>query len=211
MSAKANRGGSVVASVSKELENVRRPLRSRVDRSVAMKRALAVGVIVLMGAAACTTSVQLPDLGRLYDQAAQHHKELRNPAIVIPGILGSRLTDSTSGRTVWGTFGGGAAHPHKPDGALLVSLPMREGAALRELREPRRRGRFGTAHERSHGRAGWPPLDAEPPIADRLDPCLVPVQRSSRDDERSELFRQRSVPLAGRPAGLNATRPMTVC
>ena len=95
----------------------------------------AICAIALMSVVACRTSNPVPDLGGLYDQAARHHHEFRNPAIIIPGILGSRLTDPASGRTVWGAFGGGAANPQKPDGALLASLPMREGVALGELRD----------------------------------------------------------------------------
>lgn len=94
----------------------------------------AIPVIALLLIAACRTS-PIPDLGRLYDQAASHHHEFRNPAIIIPGILGTRLTDPATGRVVWGAFGGDAANPQKPDGALLASLPMREGAPLAELRD----------------------------------------------------------------------------
>ena len=101
----------------------------------AMRRTLAIGALVLLCGAGCKTSTPIPDLAGLYNQAARHHHEFRNPAIVIPGILGTRLTDPASGRTVWGAFGGGAANPQKPDGARLASLPMREGVAIAELRD----------------------------------------------------------------------------
>ena len=94
-----------------------------------------IGAIACLSVLACKTSHPVPDLGSIYDQAAKHHHEFRNPAIVIPGILGTRLTDPVSGRTVWGAFGGGAANPQKPDGALLAALPMREGATFDELRD----------------------------------------------------------------------------
>ena len=99
-----------------------------------MKRT-ALATVLLTLAMACSSTPPAPDLGRLYNQAARHHHEFRNPAIVIPGILGSRLKDPASGRTVWGAFGGGAANPQKPDGALLASLPMRRGASFSELRD----------------------------------------------------------------------------
>ena len=101
----------------------------------AMKRAVAVAGMVALGAVACRTTSPAPDLSGLYDQVARYHDETTNPVIVIPGILGSKLIDPASGRTVWGAFGGGAANPQKPDGARLVALPMREGEPLRELRD----------------------------------------------------------------------------
>ncbi len=100
-----------------------------------MNKILAITTLGLTLMSACSSAPRSPDLGSLYNQAAKHHHEFRNPAIVIPGILGSRLKDQASERTVWGAFGGGAANPQKPDGALLASLPMREGASFTDLRD----------------------------------------------------------------------------
>ena len=100
-----------------------------------MKRGLAILAVVALWAAACRTASPVPDLSSLYGQIARYHDETTNPVIVIPGILGSKLTDPASGRTVWGAFGGGAANPQKPDGARLFALPMGEGEPLRELRD----------------------------------------------------------------------------
>ena len=83
----------------------------------------------------CAAKRKTPDLSVLYDRTAQYHDEKRNPVILIPGILGSKLVDSESGRLVWGAFAGGYANPQKPDGARLVALPMREGAPLSSLRD----------------------------------------------------------------------------
>ncbi len=91
--------------------------------------------VALVGVAGCTATLRGPELGPLYDRAAQHHGPDRNPVIVIPGVLGSKLVDSESGRMVWGAFAGSYANPETPDGARLVALPMREGAALGELRD----------------------------------------------------------------------------
>ena len=55
------------------------------------------------------------------------------PVIVIPGILGSRLVDDATGQVAWGAFSGDYAKTNTPDGARLVSLPMSQGAALRDL------------------------------------------------------------------------------
>lgn len=85
--------------------------------------------------AACTTPLRPPDLGDLYTRAAKVHDTQRNPVIVIPGILGSKLVDEPTGRVVWGAFAGGYANPQTPDGARLVALPMQPGRPLRELRD----------------------------------------------------------------------------
>ncbi len=81
----------------------------------------------------CRSRPTVPDLGEIYNRAAQYHGEGRNPVIVIPGILGSRLVKGDDGSAVWGLFGGDYADPSTADGAGLIAVPMREGAALHEL------------------------------------------------------------------------------
>lgn len=71
----------------------------------------------------CSSS-KIPDLGEIYDRAASHHDPDRNPIIVIPGVLGSKLIEPDSGTVVWGAFGGGSANPKKPEDARLIALPM---------------------------------------------------------------------------------------
>lgn len=93
---------------------------------------LQVAVCVLLG---CGQSLQAPPLGTLYSRAAAYHDQYRNPVIVIPGILGSRLVDPLSGTVVWGAFGGDYANPETQDGAQLLALPMQEGVALHSLRD----------------------------------------------------------------------------
>src|SRR5947199_9960754 len=85
--------------------------------------------------AACARTVRLPDLGGLYNAAAQRHEPWRNPVIVIAGILGSRLRDGETHRLVWGAFSGDYADPRRADGARQISLPMRPGAPLSERRD----------------------------------------------------------------------------
>ena len=81
----------------------------------------------------CSSAPVPPDLGGLYNQSARHHNEHRNPVILIPGILGSRLIDPTTGQTVWGAFGGDSADPETPTGARTTALPMGLGVPLRDL------------------------------------------------------------------------------
>lgn len=87
---------------------------------------------IVLGVGGCQQSLQGPDLGGLYDRAAMSHEADRNPVIVIPGILGSRLV-SPEGQLVWGSFGGGAAHPSDPEGMRQIALPMRSGTPLAQL------------------------------------------------------------------------------
>ena len=93
------------------------------------RRALALGGVAGVAAYAALRTRPAEteaDLNLLYTPAAMHHGVDRNPIIVIPGLLGSRLRDPASGRIVWGAFDGVAADPGTPDGARLVALPFTE-------------------------------------------------------------------------------------
>ncbi|MEM9110780.1 MAG: hypothetical protein AAGC72_12225 [Planctomycetota bacterium] len=87
--------------------------------------------LVLVGC----SSAPRPDLGAIYDEPAQKIGPQRNPVIVIPGILGSKLEEPGLKTPVWGAFTYGAADPDRPDGARLVALPMEKGRPLSELRD----------------------------------------------------------------------------
>jgi hypothetical protein len=103
----------------------------RAGHLLARASALALTAI----SAACSAALGAPDLGGLYNRAAKQSDAERNPIIVIPGILGSRLVDPASGTVVWGAFGPTSADPDTLEGAQLVALPMQEGRALAELRD----------------------------------------------------------------------------
>lgn len=81
---------------------------------------------------------QRANIAVLYNQAAQDHGPDRNPIIVIPGILGSKLVDDATGKMVWGAFSREAAHPKKPVDARSLALPMRLGADLADLKDSTR-------------------------------------------------------------------------
>ena len=81
----------------------------------------------------CGSTPSTPDLEVLYERAARYEDFARNPVVVIPGVLGSRLVDSESGRVVWGAFTGDFADPGTAAGARLVALPMQPGVELAEL------------------------------------------------------------------------------
>jgi pimeloyl-ACP methyl ester carboxylesterase len=118
----------------------RRPaasLKKNVLRGVSTRRGrhlLTAGFLVVL-LAGCATAPKGPQLGKIYSQAAGHLEAERNPVIVIPGFLGSRLVDTDTQNVVWGAFGGGFADPSTPEGARLAALPMDEGTPLYHLRD----------------------------------------------------------------------------
>lgn len=81
---------------------------------------------------------QRADIGKLYNQAAQDHGPDRNPIIVIPGILGSKLVDDETGKMVWGAFSRKSAHPKNPADARSLALPMQLGLPLAKLKDSTR-------------------------------------------------------------------------
>ncbi|MGB0716226.1 MAG: hypothetical protein ACPGXK_10130, partial [Phycisphaerae bacterium] len=103
--------------------------------SLRLAPALLLLALSLSTATGCRLPAKQADLGLLYDRAAQASDLLRNPVIVIPGVLGSHLYDDKSQTLVWGAFSGRFANPETPDGARLVALPMRRGAPLHGLRD----------------------------------------------------------------------------
>lgn len=72
----------------------------------------------------CSPEIRHPDLANLYNGYAQHEDPWRNPIIVIPGLMGSRLVEQQSGKLVWGAFGLNQIDPNTVEGAPLVALPM---------------------------------------------------------------------------------------
>ncbi len=83
--------------------------------------------------AGCSSPPKAPDLGGIYNHLARHEDPYRNPVILIPGLLGSKLVDPESEVMVWGAFGTGSLNPNKPDDARLFGLPMQPGKNLQEL------------------------------------------------------------------------------
>lgn len=99
----------------------------------ATSAALFATPLVLLGCASGGHST--PPLREIYSETAQRIGADRNPVVVIPGILGSRLVERDTRQIVWGAFTYGSADADYPDGARLVALPMREGAPLSDLRD----------------------------------------------------------------------------
>ena len=99
-----------------------------------MKQHLHIWLLMLaivMGVSACASAPnQRNTLKQTYDRAAQYHSPDRNPVIVIPGILGSRLVDDETGRTVWGAFRAEYANPKVDEELRLIALPIAPEAVV---------------------------------------------------------------------------------
>ena len=100
-----------------------------------MRAMTAIFLLLVLSLPACGPVYHSPDLGDLYSDLAQREDPYRNPIIVIPGLLGSKLIDQESGAVVWGAFGLGQVDPSTKTGARLVALPMGKGKRLDELRD----------------------------------------------------------------------------
>jgi pimeloyl-ACP methyl ester carboxylesterase len=92
-------------------------------------------LLLLIVLNACVSAYKPPDLGGLYNDLVQNESPHRNPVILIPGILGSRLVEKESEEIAWGTFGSGRINPNTAAGARRIGLPMAEGQKLSELRD----------------------------------------------------------------------------
>jgi hypothetical protein len=92
-----------------------------------------VGTLVLASAlVGCRSTPEQADLGVLYNETASAIGDQRNPVVVLPGILGTKL-EAADGTKVWGSFTFGAADADFPDGARLIALPMERGRPLSAL------------------------------------------------------------------------------
>lgn len=99
-------------------------------------RSIALASICLCIANGCRFFADDPvRLGEIYDQQAQIPDHLRNPVIVIPGILGSRLVDGQTGEVYWGEIATDTANPYRASTLDGLALPMQIGKPLGELRD----------------------------------------------------------------------------
>ncbi len=81
---------------------------------------------VLLSGCGAPPSARLPMVAEIYREAALD--EVRNPVVVLHGILGARLEQPSSNRVVWGAFTKDAIDPSTPEGARALALPLEPGA-----------------------------------------------------------------------------------
>ncbi|MBA4039504.1 MAG: hypothetical protein C0468_04145, partial [Planctomyces sp.] len=75
-----------------------------------------------------------PRMIDLYGRAVQQDARTRNPLIVIPGVMGTRLKDRASGRPLWGgDYKSGFADPGDEEQMRGVTVPMELGTPLESL------------------------------------------------------------------------------
>ena len=90
-----------------------------------MRLKVVVALCLVWILTACASPYKAPDLGGLYNSLVQNENPYRNPVILIPGLLGSKLIDQQTGRVAWGTFGVrnlGSGITAWPDLVNLVSV-----------------------------------------------------------------------------------------
>jgi len=66
----------------------------------------------------------MPELGTIYERSAMLENSVRNPVIVVPGMMGSKLKDLSSGRTVWGVFDSQSIDVDNPNDVRLLACPI---------------------------------------------------------------------------------------
>ncbi len=94
-------------------------------------------LILSLLALLCTSCTQseknkTADLNRIYGAAAQSDSTEINPVIVIPGILGSKLIDPVTQKSIWGIYDGQFVDLSKPENLPLIALPLH--GSSREVR-----------------------------------------------------------------------------
>ncbi len=88
-----------------------------------MRNFVLLALLLPVTVASCSSvRDRLPAVRDLYREASL--RETRNPVVVIHGILGARLEERETHRSVWGAFTDDYANPETEDGARLVALPL---------------------------------------------------------------------------------------
>lgn len=101
----------------------------------AVLRLIGLTLAVALPLGGCWSSMSSPDLGAIYNKATLADDTQRNPIIVIPGILGSRLRRGSDGPIVWGAFDTSSLDVRTDEGLRALALPMQPGVPLEALRD----------------------------------------------------------------------------
>lgn len=149
-------------------------------------------VILVLGAlilAACSSPPRTSDLGGLYNELAQHEDPYRNPIVLIPGILGSKLANRQTDQMAWGS-----ANP-KQDNILKMLLP--------DINSPQKRREIAIDHLKKYLRQAKQfvkalDLPAEPP--DSIHYYLV-AGDSENTDKTAQFHRNGNLTIAATAPG----------
>jgi len=90
-------------------------------------------ITVFLAVVSCQPAYKSPDLAGLYNNLVQNENPYRNPVILIPGLLGSKLIDRQSQKMVWGHFGFEPYVANSGSSKKRIALPMQVGKPLSEL------------------------------------------------------------------------------
>ena len=71
----------------------------------------------------------IPELRSIYEPSAQLNNSIRNPVIVIPGMMGSTLEQTSKDRMVWGVFDNQSIDINNAEDVRLLACPI-DGANL---------------------------------------------------------------------------------
>jgi pimeloyl-ACP methyl ester carboxylesterase len=94
-----------------------------------------ISAVFILSMIACASNYKVPDLGGLYNSMVQNESPYRNPVILIPGLLGSKLVDKDTGAVAWGAFGLNSVSPRTAEGAKIIANPMQKEKKLNEMRD----------------------------------------------------------------------------
>ncbi|MFT6082637.1 MAG: pimeloyl-ACP methyl ester carboxylesterase [Planctomycetota bacterium] len=89
---------------------------------------LSLVAIATLASSCSSPRDHVPEIRKLYRNVAQRYT--RNPVVVIHGILGARLEDRATKKTVWGAFTSNATDPTTEEGARALALPFADVAAM---------------------------------------------------------------------------------
>ncbi len=82
-----------------------------------------------------TKQTSTPELGDIYNRSAQYDDGIRNPVIVVPGMMGSRLQQLSKSRTVWGAFDNMSIDSDNAADVRLLACPLLADTDLGNFRD----------------------------------------------------------------------------
>lgn len=91
--------------------------------------------VILLTSLSCSVKPPSDRLSATYGKVVKEDWPDRNPVIVIPGILGSKLYDPKTEAKIWGIYAAGSLSPNSAKGARQFALPMKYGKPLSDSKD----------------------------------------------------------------------------